>query len=589
MALGRRKATERPALDEPNAPESQAATAASGAGSAIGTLLVQRGLINAEQLAAATERQATSGKALGDVLVDMGFVAERDIVAAVGDVLGVPFADLRREAPDAEVVSLIKEAMARDLVVIPLRRDEDNNVIVAAADPSPEVASKLKAAMKTAVTLHIAPSSDIERAINNAYRALDSVGRLVEAFAAAESSRRGPTASVDVMPDDAPVVRIVNMLISQAVRDRTSDIHIEPQDDTVRVRYRIDGALADAVNLPEALGPAIISRIKIMAGLNIVERRRPQDGQINQEIEGRMLDIRVNTMPTIWGEKAVMRILDRKRTLLTLNDLGMPPEIHAKYAKQVRSPVGMLVCAGPTGSGKTTTLYATLNEINSPTANITTLEDPVEFVFPTVNQVQINEQAGMTFAGGLRAILRQDPDIILVGEIRDIETARLGVQAALTGHFVLSTIHANDSASALHRFVDMGIERFLIASSLTMIVSQRLLRRICPHCRVQKPLSVDEEAFFTEYARDYLDKTSFYYGEGCNFCSGTGYLDRVGVYELLHMTDDMRRLVVENAPHEELKKMAIFQGMSTLLDEGLKLVNQDVTTVAEVMRTVYTV
>jgi type IV pilus assembly protein PilB len=589
MALGRRKATERPTLDEPNAPESTSTTSSSDAGAALGTLLVQRGLINADQLAAARERQSTSGKAVSDVLVDMGVITERDVVAAVGDQLGVPFADLRREAPDAEVVALLKEAMAREVVAIPLHRAEDNTVIVAAADPSPETATKLRNAMKTAVTLHIAPSSDIERAINNAYRALDSVGRLVEAFEAAESSRRGPTATVDAMPDDAPVVRIVNMLISQAVRDRTSDIHIEPQDDSVRVRYRIDGALTDAVSLPEALGPAIISRIKIMAGLNIVERRRPQDGQINQEIEGRVLDIRVNTMPTIWGEKAVMRILDRKRTLHTLNDLGMPPEIHTKYAKMVRAPVGMLVCAGPTGSGKTTTLYATLNEINDPKANITTLEDPVEFVFPTINQVQINEQAGMTFAGGLRAILRQDPDIILVGEIRDVETARLGVQAALTGHFVLSTIHANDSASALHRFVDMGIERFLIASSLSMIVSQRLLRRVCPHCRVAKPLSVDEEAFFAEYARDYLHKTTFFYGEGCNFCSNTGYLDRIGVYELLQMTDDMRRLVVENAPHEELKKMAVFQGMSTLLDEGLKLVNQDLTTVAEVMRTVYTV
>jgi type IV pilus assembly protein PilB len=282
-----------------------------------------------------------------------------------------------------------------------------------------------------------------------------------------------------------------------------------------------------------------------------------------------------------------MRILDRKRTLHALADLGMPNDVHEKYSKMVRAPYGMLVCAGPTGSGKTTTLYATLNEINDPKSNITTLEDPVEFVFPAINQVQINEQAGMSFATGLRAILRQDPDIILVGEIRDVETARLAVQSALTGHFVLSTIHATDSASALHRFVDMGIERFLVASSVSMIVSQRLMRRICTHCRVQKPLSVDEQAFFDTYAEN-RTKTKFFVGEGCNFCANTGYLDRVGVYELLQITDDIRRLVVDNAPHDELKKMAIFQGMSTLLDEGLKLVNQDVTTVAEVMRTVYT-
>ena len=468
----------------------------------------------------------------------MGAVNERDVIAAIGEQLGVPFVDLRRDSPDADVVSLLPEQTARDLTAIPLRREEEG-VIVAVADPTGDVANKLKTAMKTTVVVHIAPAADIERAINNSYRALDSVGRLVDAFAAAESSRRGTVTHADVMPDDAPVVRIVNMLINQAVRDRTSDIHIEPQDEAVRVRYRIDGALADAVSLPEALGPAIISRIKIMAGLNIVERRRAQDGQINVELDGRTLDIRVNTMPTIWGEKAVMRILDRKRTLHNLDDLGMPNDVHKVYAKMVRSPYGMLVCAGPTGSGKTTTLYATLNEINDPKANITTIEDPVEYVFPSINQIQINEQAGMTFAGGLRHPA-PGPDIILVGEIRDVETARIAVQSALTGHFVLSTIHATDSASALHRFLDMGIERFLVASSVSMIVSQRLLRRICPHCRVTRPLSVDEQAFFDAYAERSF-RTQFWYGEGCNFCANTGYLDRVGVYEVMEVTDDIRQ------------------------------------------------
>jgi type IV pilus assembly protein PilB len=283
-----------------------------------------------------------------------------------------------------------------------------------------------------------------------------------------------------------------------------------------------------------------------------------------------------------------MRILDRKRTMHNLNDLGMPPEVHENYAKIVKSPWGMVVVAGPTGSGKTTTLYATLNDVNDPKMNITTLEDPVEFVFPTINQIQLNEQAGTTFATGLRAILRQDPDIILVGEIRDLETARLAVQAALTGHFVLSTIHATDSPSALHRFVDMGVERFLIASSVTLIVSQRLLRRICQHCRQPYEPSVEEQAFFAQHSHD-KRKTKFWHGEGCNFCAGTGYSDRIGIYELLKMTDEIRQLVLENAVHEEIKKMAISQGMSTLLDEGMKLVHRDVTTVADVMRHVYTV
>jgi type IV pilus assembly protein PilB len=333
------------------------------------------------------------------------------------------------------------------------------------------------------------------------------------------------------------------------------------------------------------MGPAIISRLKIMASLNIVERRRAQDGTIATEIDGRSLDIRVNTTPTIWGEKAVLRILDRKRTLLTLDDLGMPTGVHEVYSKMVRAPYGMLICAGPTGCGKTTTLYATLNEVNDTKSNITTVEDPVEFVFPSINQIQINEQAGITFAGGLRSILRQDPDIILVGEIRDVETARLAVQSALTGHFVLSSIHATDAASALHRFVDMGIERFLIASSVSVVVSQRLVRRICNHCRVPLTPSAEELAFFQGAGGP--QKTQFSHGEGCNFCAGTGYQDRIGVYELLRVTDEMRRLVLASAPHGELKQLAITQGMRTLLDEGVRLVTEDMTTIAEIMRNIY--
>jgi type IV pilus assembly protein PilB len=549
----------------------------------VATLLLERGLVSQEQVDVALAAEA-EGKSVGDALVDSGAVSERDMVLALGERLGVTFIDLRRETPEADAVALLPEPVARDMCAIPIRRT-DGGVLVAVSDPTAEVRQALTNAMKTTPEMVLAPATDIDRAINNAYRAIDNVSRLVDAFTVAEASRKTSTAQQEVLPDDAPVVRVVNLLISQAVRDRTSDIHIEPYDDEVRIRYRIDGALHQAVTLPGNMGPAVISRIKIMSGLNIVERRKPQDGQISAEIDGRMLDIRVNTTPTIFGEKAVLRLLDRKRTLLKLDHLGMPPDIHKTYSSVVRSPWGMVVCAGPTGCGKTTTLYATLNEINDPKANITTIEDPVEFVFPSITQIQINDQAGMTFAGGLRAILRQDPDVILVGEIRDVETARLATQAALTGHFVLSSIHATDSSSALHRFVDMGIERFLIASALSMVVSQRLLRRICKHCRVRTELTVDEKAFFETFAGE--GKTEFWKGEGCNFCANTGYVDRIGVYELLHVTDEIRQLVLDNAVHEEIKKMAISQGMSTLLDEGLKLVRNDVTTVSEVMRHVY--
>jgi type IV pilus assembly protein PilB len=518
--------------------------------------------------------------------VELGALHERDMVAALAKHLRVPLVDLRKESPQGQAVGLLPEERARALKAVALRRDE-KEAIVAVADPkNPEICAELQSLVGVSLKLVLAPASDIERAINNSYRALDNVGRLVEAFQVAESARKTTAGTATAIADDAPVVRVVNLLITQAVRDRTSDIHVEPQDSRVRIRYRIDGALHDVASLPETMGPAIISRLKIMANLNIVERRRAQDGTIATEVEGRTLDIRVNTTPTIWGEKAVLRILDRKRTLLTLDDLGMPARVHDVYSRLVRAPYGMLICAGPTGCGKTTTLYATLNEVNDTKSNITTVEDPVEFVFPSINQIQINEQAGITFAGGLRSILRQDPDIILVGEIRDVETAHLAVQSALTGHFVLSSIHATDAAAALHRFVDMGIERFLIASSVSVVVSQRLVRRICSACRVPHQASPEEIAFYEGAGGP--EKLEFFRGEGCNFCAGTGYQDRIGVYELLRVTEEMRQLVLSSAPHGELKQLAIAQGMRTLLDEGIRLVAEDVTTVAEIMRNIYT-
>ena len=291
---------------------------------------------------------------------------------------------------------------------------------------------------------------------------------------------------------------MVDRILTQAMRDRASDVHIEPSEDFVRVRFRIDGALKEILQLPGAIGPGLVSRIKIMANMNIVERRRPQDGQLTINIDGKEVDVRVATVATIMGENCVMRILDKTRSVFQLNDLGMPDDTHSTYSKVVRSPFGMVLCAGPTGSGKTTTLYATLSEVSNPTLNVMTIEDPVEYVFPTINQIQTNEQAGLTFATGLKSILRQDPDVILVGEIRDVETTRVAVQSALTGHFVISSMHATDSVSALHRFLDMGIESFLIASSVLAVVGQRLLRRICPSCRTTYKLTDEERKFYEE-------------------------------------------------------------------------------------------
>ena len=321
--------------------------------------------------------------------------------------------------------------------------------------------------------------------------------------------------------------------------------------------------------------------------MNIVERRRPQDGQLTTVIDGADVDVRVATVATIAGESCVLRVLDKSRSLYRLGDLGMPADTHEMYSKIVRAPFGMMLCAGPTGSGKTTTLYATLSEVSNPTLNVMTIEDPVEYVFPSINQIQTNEQAGITFATGLKSILRQDPDVILVGEIRDVETARVATQSALTGHFVISSMHATDSVSGLHRFLDMGIESFLIASSVLAVVAQRLVRRICPSCKVAYTLTNEERMFYEESGGD-PTKEVFYHGTGCNFCGGTGFKERIGVYELLHMTPEIKRLIVGWATQEELRNLAKKQGMRTLREEAINLVAQDITSVDEVVRSMYT-
>jgi type IV pilus assembly protein PilB len=376
------------------------------------------------------------------------------------------------------------------------------------------------------------------------------------------------------------------MVITQALRDRASDIHIEPSGDRVRVRFRIDGALTDVLDLPGSIGPAIVSRVKILGGMNIVERRRAQDGQISTEVEGRQVDIRVASTAVVGGEKIVMRLLDKSRPLFDLEQLGMPPETAARYSAMIHAPYGMVICAGPTGGGKTTTLYASLGELNTPDRNIMTIEDPVEYTFDSINQIQINEQAGVTFAGGLKSILRQDPDVILVGEIRDVDTARIAVQSALTGHLVLSSLHATESVSALYRLLDMGIEAFLIASSVTAVVAQRLVRRNCPNCAEPYQASTEELAFLrTVGGSDPF--TNLQHGAGCHLCAHTGYLERTGVYELLTVTDEVRELIVQRAPHDEMRKLALSQGMRTLQEQAVRLVRDGTTTAAEVMRSIY--
>jgi len=555
----------------------------------LGALLVERGDLSGQQLRDALGAQTSQGKRLGEILVELGVISERALSSALAEQVGLEAVDLSRARPDIAIVGMMTEEEARTLGALPLRK-VGGRIEVAIADPlDQELQSKLIALLHSPVRLLVAPPADVAYAIERAYLNQAEISGALKQFAerseawGRQSGASEPEVAVD---ENSPIVKVVSLIFEQGVRDRASDVHIEPQQDRVRVRVRTDGALHEVLSLPVSMATALVSRIKVMADMNIVERRRPQDGQIELTIDGHDLDVRVSTTPTVFGEKCVMRLLDRTRALLTLAQLGMSDETRDVYERLIRAPYGMVICAGPTGSGKTTTLYATLAAIDREEINIMTIEDPVEYVFPAINQIQINTLAGVTFANGLKAILRQDPDAILVGEIRDVETARIAVQAALTGHFVMSSLHATDATSALHRFMDMGIEPFLIASSLLGVVGQRLIREICKTCVAPYTPSTEELAFF-EHAGGSADKTKFVHGVGCNVCGQTGFYDRVGIYEVLPVTDAFKELIVARASLASLRDTAALAGMRTLRDQAVDLVERDVTTISEVLRTVY--
>jgi type IV pilus assembly protein PilB len=555
----------------------------------LGELLVGRGILNGEQLVEALDAAAEAEQRLGEYLVAKRTLSERDLAAVLAEQFGLEVVDLRREFPDPASIAALPEEHAHEWGALVLRETEFGFDVVVADPSDTSIAERLREILRQPAKLYVAGVGEIQRAIDVAYRSTANVDEHVRIFEAREAQRRagqtgGGAARVD---EKAPVVQVVNLLLSQAVSERASDIHIEPMPDRVRIRNRIDGALHEVLNLPPGMGPALVSRIKVMAEMNIVERRRPQDGQIEVEVDGVALDVRVSTTSTVNGEKCVLRILDKRRALFGLRDLGMPAETLTIFQRLTRSPYGMVICAGPTGSGKTTTLYASLTQINREEINVMTVEDPVEYVFPEVNQIQINEAAGITFAGGLRSILRQDPDAILVGEVRDVETARIAVQAALTGHLVLSSLHATDSVAALHRFLDMGIESFLISSSVLGVVGQRLVRRLCPECKTAYDPSADELAMWDKAGME--PKREFLRGEGCVFCADTGYQGRIGVYELLVVSDQMKQLVVNEPTYAELRDCAVSEGMVPLQTEALRLVERDVTTIDEVLRTLYVV
>jgi type IV pilus assembly protein PilB len=527
---------------------------------------------------------ADDSRRVGVILNESGIVTDREIAQALAFQQQLPYRDLRQERPNAETLAFVLDADARRLSLVPLDLD-DGTLSLAVSDPAdPGLRDYLEHLPVGQINLFVSTHEDIVSVLNGGYRVLNGVERQVEEFVAATAPVRPETPLVDIA-DDAPVVAVVDRIVLQALRDRASDVHIEPSGQGVRVRFRVDGALRQVLLLPEALGPAVVSRVKVMAEMNIVEKRRPQDGQFHRMIDEREVDVRVSTSATIWGEKAVLRLLEKRRSLMRLGELGMPNDVHSRFSEIVHRPFGMVLCSGPTGSGKTTTLYATLQEISRPSINVMTIEDPVEYVFPEANQIQINEQAEITFASGLRAILRQDPDVILIGEVRDPETARIAVQSALTGHFVLSSIHATDAASALFRLLDMGVEPFLVASSVSAVVGQRLVRRICPTC-IASYIPLDQELELFETLGG-TPRRTFQAGQGCNYCSKTGFRGRIGVYEVLEITDEIRELIVNRRTPQELRKVAVAAGMRTLAAEAVSLVDHDLTTIDEIVRTVY--
>jgi len=554
----------------------------------LGERLLALRLINEGQLRRALQLQLQSSRVLGAVLLELGILDEDRLTAVLGEHLEIPVADLRREAVDPEVAQLVPAEFARKHVVLPIRK-QDGQLAVAMADPrNLHLVNDLRLITGLAIAPYLAGRSDI---LANLSRVHSMRPRIHEAALSLEESRpqlgvaRSIVFELSEITATSPAVEIVNMLITQGLRDRASDIHVEPQKDYLRIRFRIDGVLQDVAHLPTTTGAALASRIKIMADMNIVERRRAQDGQISLTVDGRDLDVRVATIETIWGEKLVLRLLDRGRSLITLEQLGFSHGAYQRFHTMLHSPYGMIIVSGPTGSGKTTTLYAAIHELDQQVRNIMTIEDPVEYTFDNINQSQINKLADISFANGLRAILRQDPDIILVGEIRDRETAEIAVQSALTGHLVLSSLHATDGAGALLRFIDMGIEGFLIASSVIAIVAQRLVRKVCDGCKTPHAPTVEEVEFAASLGRPV--PAQLYHGQGCGRCNKTGYYDRIGVFEVLTMTDDLKRLVIAKAGHREIMAAAIQGGVVPLRLDAWEKAAAGVTTVSEVLRSVY--
>ncbi len=552
--------------------------------SELGRVLLDREIIAESELHEAEEAHRRTGKSLGRILLERGSVTERDLLRVLSGQIGMEFVDLTEYPIDASAATLVGESVARRYHAIPIAF-EDNRLVVAVSDPANVFAlDDIRTITGSEVRAVVATRADIETAINRHHRRSEELGEVIEDLD--DEDEAEDLDNLRSVTEDAPIVKFVNLLISQAVHDRASDIHIEPGEKDVRVRYRIDGVLHEVMRSPRSIQAGVTSRLKIMAEMDIAERRVPQDGRIGLVIGGKPIDLRVSTLPTVHGEKVVMRILDKTSVMLELKDLGFLPENFERYEESYTKPYGMILVTGPTGSGKSTTLYATLNILNAEDVNIVTTEDPVEYRLPGINQVQMNPKAGLTFARSLRSILRQDPDIVLVGETRDAETAKIAVEASLTGHLVLTTLHTNDAAAAITRLTEMGVEPFLVGSAVDCVLAQRLARQLCDKCKeAYTPLEATlREAGFDETV--VAQEPEIYRAVGCGVCGDTGYRGRLAIHEIMTVTEDIERLTVERASSDEIKRLAVKQGMLTLRQDGLQKVLRGDTTIEEIGRVV---
>jgi type IV pilus assembly protein PilB len=545
-------------------------------------LLLKKGLITQEQLDNAQEEVKKTGLPLEKALEKLGYINEEEIASSRADILGVPYMDLTDYLIDPEAIALVPETIAKRYRAVPLFKIGDT-LTLAMANPQDilaidEIRKKIKI---DSIDTVLASDKGIQRVLDSYYGTMGNVEEVIKDI---DKEKFGLKAEFEIediseIAGEPPIIKLVNLMISQALKEKASDIHIEPDETTLRVRYRIDGILHEVNNVPRHLQSAIVSRIKILAKMDIAEQRKPQDGRIRLKKENRDIDIRVSSFPTVHGENVVMRLLDKGTALLGLAELGLPPKDLGKFDKLIHAPNGIILVTGPTGSGKTTSLYAALATINSMEKNIITIEDPVEYELPLIRQTQVNPKAGLTFVNGLRSILRQDPDVIMVGEIRDKETADIAIQASLTGHLVFSTLHTNDAPSALTRLIDMDVEPFLIASTIIGIAAQRLIRVICPKCK-EKYTPTKELLKELNLKEDLI----FYQGKGCSTCKETGFAGRAGVFELLVIDNDIKKMIVAHASVHEIRKKALAKGMASLFADGMAKAKAGITTVEEVLR-----